>query len=116
VLRRLHLFLAFLALAGTVGFGLYSGWSGATGFAIGAAASWWNFRRLHALTDFLGTPASTGLPGVLAWMLFRFIILVAGAFVILKLTKISLPAACFGLFLSVGAVVLEAIFNLTYER
>ena len=54
--------------------------------------------------------------GAVAWTLFRFIILVLGAFVILKWTKISLPAACFGLFLSVGAVVLEAIFEMTYAR
>lgn len=99
-----------------MGFGIYSGWSGAIGFAIGALASWWNFRRLRALVELLGTSSSTGLPGVLAWTLFRFTVLVAGAFVILKFTKISLPAACFGLFLSVGAVVLEAIFELTYER
>jgi len=116
VIRRLHYFLAILALAGIMGFGAYSGWPGAAGFAIGAFASWWNFRKLRALVDLLGTPASTGMVGAAAWTLFRFILLVVGAFVILKVTKISLPAACFGLFLSVGAVVMEAIFEFTYAR
>ena len=87
-----------------------------SGFALGALASFWNFRRLHAVVNLLGTPDSTGLLGAIAWMLFRFVILVTGAFVILKFTKISLPAASAGLFLSVGAVVLEAIFELKYER
>jgi len=116
VIRRLHWFLALLGCAGTMGFGVYSGWPGAAGFALGAIASWWNFRRLRAFVNLLGTPDSTGLLGAIAWSLFRFILLVSGAFVILKFTKISLPAACFGLFLSVGAVVLEAIFELTYGR
>jgi len=116
VIRRLHWFLVILACAGTLGFGVYWGWPGASGFAIGAFASWWNFRRLRALVELLGTHASTGMPGAIAWTLFRFILLVVGAFVILKFTKISLPAACFGLFLSVGAVLMEAIFELTYAR
>lgn len=116
MIRRLHYFLALLALAGTFSFGLYKGWPGAAGFAIGALASYWNFRRLHAVVDLLGTPDSTGLLGAIAWMLFRFILLLVGAFVILKFTKISLSAASAGLFLSVGAVVLEAIFEQTYER
>ncbi len=112
MIRRLHWFLALLGCAGTMGFGVYSGWPGAVGFAIGALASWWNFHRLRAFVELLGIPASNGLLGAIAWTLFRFILLVAGAFVILKFTKISLPAACFGLFLSVGAVVLEAIVEL----
>jgi len=116
VIRRLHYFLGLLALAGTMGFGLYSGWHGAVGFALGALASWWNFWRLRALVATLGTAASDGMLGAIAWMLFRFIVLVLGAFVILKFTKISLSAAAFGLFLSVGAVVLETIFETTYER
>ena len=99
-----------------MGFGIYSGWRGALGFALGAFFSWWNFSRLRALVETLGTPDSSGLLGAIAWVLFRFILLVAGAFVMLKFTQISLSAACFGLFLSVGAVVLEAIFDLTYAR
>ena len=116
MIRRLHYFLALLTLAGIFGFGLFQGWPGAVGFAIGALASYWNFRRLHAFVGLLGTANSTGLPGAIAWMLFRFVILVAGAFVILKFTKISISAASAGLFLSVGAVILEAIFETIYER
>ena len=116
MIGRLHFFLALLAAFGTVAFGAYRGWEWAAGFAIGALVSYWNFRRLHAFVNLLGTPASTGLLGAIAWMLFRFLVLVAGAFVILKFTKISLTAASVGLFLSVGAVILEAIFETTYGR
>ena len=116
MIRRLHYYLAVLALVGFFAFGLFKGWPGALGFALGALASYWNFRRLHSVVNLLGTPNSTGLLGAVAWMLFRFIVLVAGAFVILKFTKISLNAAAVGLFLSVGAVVLEAVFEPKYER
>lgn len=116
MIGRLHFFLAVLAGFGTVAFGAYRGWPAAAGFAIGSLASYWNFRRLHAFVNLLGTPASTGLPGAIAWMLFRFVVLVVGAFVILKFTKISLTAASAGLFLSVGAVILEAVFETTYGR
>ena len=116
MIRRLRWFSAALAVAGICGFGLYSGWRGAVGFAIGAAASWWNFQRLKAVADMTGSADSTGMLGVIAWALFRFLVLLGGAFVILKFTAISLAAAGFGLFLSVGAVVLEAIFELVTER
>ena len=116
MIRRLRWFSAALAMAGTCGFGIYAGWRGAAGFAIGAAASWWNFQRLKSVAEMAGSPDFTGMPGVIAWMLFRFIVLLVGAFVILKWTTISLAAAGFGLFLSVGAVVLEAIFELVTER
>lgn len=116
LVRRLHGFLLFTALAGTVAAHLRGGWRLSLGFLLGATASYWNFRNLLHIVNALGTPRSTGGLGAAAWILFRFIVLVLGAFVILKFTQINVYAAFTGLFASVGAVVLEAIFELTYER
>ena len=116
LIRRLQQFLLAAAIAGSACAQLYGGWRWSTGFLIGALASYFNFRNLHGIVSSLGTPRSTGGLGAAAWILFRFIVLVAGAFVILKFTQISVTAASIGLFTSVGAVVLETIFELTYER
>ncbi|MDQ6676991.1 MAG: ATP synthase subunit I [Acidobacteriota bacterium] len=114
--KRLAKFMLLLGVAGIIGAGVARGWPAGVGFAIGAAASWWNFRSLRDVVKSLGTAGSSGTPGAFAWILFRFIILAMGAFVILRFTKISLYAALAGLFVPVGAVILEAIFELTYAR
>jgi hypothetical protein len=116
LIRRLQWFLLAVALAGAIVEQILFGWRGSAGFAIGAAASYYNFRNLHNIVNTLGAPRSTGGMGAAAWILFRFIVLILGAFVILKFTQISVTAAFTGLFVSVGAVILEAIFELTYER
>ena len=71
---------------------------------------------MPAIVAATGTPLSSGRAGAFAGILFRFLILALGAFVILKLTRFSLRAAFAGLFLPVGAVVLEAVYQLIYER
>jgi hypothetical protein len=114
--RRMLRFIVILAAIGTGFAGLYGGWSWAAGFLIGAAASWWNFRNLTRVVAGLGSPASTGTLGAFAWLLFRFIALALGAFVIIRFTQINLKAAFAGLFIPVGAVILETIFELTYAR
>lgn len=116
LLKRLVNFILLLSVAGVMGAGAYRGWPAAAGFAIGAAASWWNFRSLRSVVQSLGAAASSGTLGAFAWILFRFIVLVLGAFVILRFTKFSLPAAFAGLFVPVGAVILEALFELIYAR
>ncbi|MCU1257311.1 MAG: synthase subunit [Bryobacterales bacterium] len=114
--RRLQRFLLCVAALGLIAAQIYGGWRCSAGFLLGAIASWWNFRNLHNIVNALGTANSTGGLGAAAWILFRFIVLVLGAFVMLRFTQISVYAAFTGLFVSVGAVILEAIFELTYER
>jgi hypothetical protein len=116
VARRLGAIIAALAIAGTGVAGLQGGWTWAAGFLIGAAASYFNFRNLARIVERLGSADSSGLLGAFAWILFRLILIVAGAFVIIKLTRINLFAALAGLFVPAAAVILEAIFELTYAR
>jgi hypothetical protein len=116
LIRRLQKFILAIGAAGAIAAHIYGGWRWSSGFALGAAASYYNFHNLHRIVNALGTPRSTGGLGAAAWILFRFIMLVLGAFVILKFTQISVNAVFTGLFASVAAVILEAIFELTYER
>lgn len=111
---RLAKIIAVLALIGTALAGLRGGWTWALGFFLGAAASYLNYRNLVQIVRAIGTPASSGRLGAFAWLLFRLILLVAGAFVIIKVTQINVYAACAGLFVPVVAVILEAIFEITY--
>jgi hypothetical protein len=113
---RLAKIIAALAIVGTALAGLRGGWPWAVGFALGAAASYFNYRNLTQIVRALGQPRSSGRMGAFAWLLFRFILLVAGAFVIIRLTQINVYAALAGLFVPVAAVVLEAILQLTYAR
>jgi hypothetical protein len=114
--QRLGKIIVVVAIAGTALAGLRGGWTWAAGFLIGSIASYFNFRNLLRIVESLGSHQSTGRLGAFAWILFRLILLVGGAFVIIKLTRINIIAAFAGLFVPVAAVILEAIFELTYAR
>lgn len=114
VSSRLAKIIAALAIIGTALAGLRGGWTWALGFFLGAAASYLNYRNLVKIVRAVGTPRASGRRGAFAWLLFRLILLFAGAFVIIKLTQINMYAACAGLFVPVAAVILEAIFEITY--
>ena len=105
-----------ISVIGSALAGLFGGWAWAIGFLIGGAASYFNFRNLVQIVAHLGTRESSGRIGAFAWVLFRLILLIAGAFVIIKLTKIKLLAVCLGLFAPVAAAILEALFELTYAN
>ncbi len=113
---RLRRFFSLIALSGMAIAAMFGGWRYAVGFALGAATSWWSLHGTVQVVQKLGTPVSLGKPGAFAWTLFRFIVLVLGAFVILKCTSISFHAALAGLLVSIGAVILEAIYEFTYAR
>jgi hypothetical protein len=114
VSTRLAKIMAALTVIGTALAGLRGGWTWALGFFLGAAASYLNYRNLVQIVRTIGTSDSSGRLGTFAWLLFRLILLAAGAFVIIKFTQINMYAACGGLFVPVAAVILEAIFEITY--
>lgn len=114
VSSRLGKIIAAIAIVGSALAGLLHGWTWALGFLLGAVASYFNFRNLAGIVESLGTPHSQGKLGTLAWVLFRLILLLVGAFVIIKWTRVNLYAGCAGLFAPVAAVFLEAILERTY--
>jgi hypothetical protein len=110
--RALRTALLVAAIGSVVA--LWRGWTYGAGFAVGAAASWLNFRWLKGFVAGLGPG---GKPS--AFTLFftlRYALSGAAAYVILKYSKLSLPAMLAGLFVSLASVVVEALIQLVYER
>jgi hypothetical protein len=112
---RIHRVMAGLGVGGSLGLLAAMGWAWGAGFALGALASWVNFRWLKQIVDALGGGARPR--GRLAiWMGLRYLLLCSGAYVIVRYSDISLPAALAGLFVAVAAVIIEILFQLTYAR
>ena len=111
---RLNKLILAAAAGGTLTAGWWHGWLAAGGFALGAAVSWINYRWLERTVRRLGERRSGAGMSVLAGL--RYAILGLGAYVILRFSKISLPAALAGLFVSVAAVLAETLVQLWYAR
>jgi asparagine N-glycosylation enzyme membrane subunit Stt3 len=109
-----------ITLTGIAITGFYFGPRPALGFAIGAVASYLNFRGWRGVIDRLAQ-AATGqgrAPGFgsALLILLRLVIVAGGAFVILRHSKESLIALLMGLFVSFAAVVLEVLIATLYAR
>jgi hypothetical protein len=116
-LRRIMRWAIALAAAGCLLSLVLRGWTWAAGFLLGAAASWLNFRWLKKVVDALGGAAQARPRAGFAVLIgVRYLLLAAGAYAILNLTALSLPAALTGLFVPVAAVILEIMFELVYAR
>jgi len=108
--------MVLLAGGGTLVVLIWRGWKWGAGFAFGAGIAWVNFLMLKKLTDSLGAvnrkPPSTGS---VVFLGSRYLVLGGVAYVILRFTSISMPAALAGLFVSLGAVLAEILFELVYD-
>jgi ATP synthase I chain len=114
-LGRIRASIFALSAAGVIGAGVWRGWTWAAGFALGAAASWLNFRWLRQIVDALGGARPTRKRvAVLAGL--RYALLGGGAYVILRYSPVSLTAALAGLFVAVAAVIIEICLELVYAR
>ena len=104
-----------LSVAGGLLLMLWKGWKWAVAYLVGAAASYLNFRWLKRVVDSLGE-ASRRRPGAKFAILMglRYLLLAAGAYVIVNFTSLSLPAALGGLLVPVAAVILEIVYELIY--
>jgi hypothetical protein len=111
---RMHLSMAAMSAAGLLIVLLWWGWRAGLGFALGAAASWINFRWLKKFVDSLGQAAAgKRLKNRTAVLLgLRYILLAAAGYGILRFSEISLTAALVGLFVSALAVILEILYQL----
>jgi len=104
-----------IAAGGLIGLTAWRGWTWGAGFAIGAAASWLNFRVLKQVVDVLGQkrPARKR---VFIMAALRYALLGGGAYVILHYSPVSMTATLLGLFVAVAAVIVEICFELLYAR
>lgn len=107
-----------LALA-AVGTGLAARLGGlvfAGPFLVGAAASWFNFGIIVRAVDRLGEAAKANPArpprGAGAGMLIQFVVCLLAAFVILRYSGFSLPAAFCGFLVCPAAAILELLYEL----
>jgi len=113
---RVQVLMTVLSGTGAVAVLIYGGWRWFVGFALGAVASWVNFRWLQQLANSLGEAAKGKRPKLrLAVILgLRYLLLCASGYVILNFTTLSMAAGLIGLLVPVTAVILEILFELTY--
>ena len=111
---RILLLMIWFAAAGALAALIYRGWTWGVGFLLGSAVSWFNFRWLKQIVEALGGKRPRASLALIIGS--RYLILAGGAYVILKYTVVSLPAALVGLFVSVAAVLVEIILELAHAR
>lgn len=109
---RLVKLMAAITLAGTLAAAVWRGWKWGAGFAVGAAISGLNFYWLKRLTESLGSTRVRRRSAI--FLASRYLVLGLIAYVILRYSSISLPAALAGLFVSTAAVIVEILFELVY--
>lgn len=112
-LERIGKAMFAIGAGGLIAATAWRGWTWGAGFALGAAASWLNFRWLKQIVDALGAARPTRKRvAVLAGL--RYALLGGGAYVIIQFTSVSVTATLAGLFISVAAVIVEICFELVY--
>lgn len=119
IYHRLVRIMIALALAGSVAVWLRYGGKNALVFFAGSLIALLNFHWLKRTLDAIGerleatgrTPSSWG---VVIRFLLRYVLIAATAYVILKSTTNSLYGFFGGLFLPVGAILIEAVYE-TYK-
>jgi hypothetical protein len=117
-LDRVLRFMLALTAVGAVALCVSAGWRGGAGFLLGALVSYFNFLWLKRAVDALGGTAQRKPPRLRMAVLtgLRYLLLGGAAYVILRVTNISLGAALWGLFVPAAAVVVEIIYELVYAR
>ncbi len=114
-----HIILA-IALIGTPAALILAGPLAALGFALGAAASWWNYAHLvksvTSLTSAAATQTNPPTARLLGGFFVRLIVLGGGAIVILRYSKISPIALFAGLFAFCYAIGLELAYELLWKN
>jgi hypothetical protein len=107
-----------LMAAGAIGYFLARGWRGGSGFLLGSAIAYLNFRWMRRLVDALGDSAPKKKPK--SWMAvllgLRYLLLGLIAYAILRFSEISLTATLAGLFVPAAAVILEILIELIFAR
>jgi len=116
-LPRIRNFMLVLGPVFTVAAWAVFGARAALGFLLGAAVAYLNFQWLKSVvTGLADKVTNTGKPqsgkGIVARFLLRYALLGAAAYAILTSFPASLWGLFVGLFLPVGAIVCEAVYEL----
>ena len=106
--------MAVIGAIGLVTAGLLAGRAGLAGFFLGSLYSAFSFRFFHRVVEAMGTESPRKVSAL--FLTFRLLLLGGLLYVILKYLETSLPAALWGLFLGIAAVILESLYELFYAR
>ncbi len=115
-LDRIRWLMVALGLFLTVAAWLQFGWRAALGFFLGAAISYLNFQWLKSgVSGLADKVTNTGKrqsgKGIIAKFLLRYALLGLAAYAILTSFPASLRGLFAGLFLPVGAIACEAVYE-----
>lgn len=114
-LSRLHLLVLALGGAGTLIAWAVWGWRAGVGYLLGAGVAAVNFRWMHKAVQSLGAGKSPG-KRMAVLLGLRYLALGAAGYVIVEVFGANLIALLIGLSVPVAAIVVEAVFELTYGR
>jgi ATP synthase I chain len=131
-LDRIRRFMAAIGVAATGVVSIFFGWKVGAGMALGCAIAWVNFYWLkqavsaladrvtatpaHPKTGALGTPdvrrgRTQSGGGVVARFLLRYALIALAGYAIFRVSRDSLYGLLGGLFLTVAAILCEAVYE-----
>ena len=114
---RIVRFMLVLGIVATVAVLARFGLIVAAGFAVGCAIAFVNFHWLKRVVSALADRASStgerqSSKGVVLRFLLRYFLIALGAYAIFKISRDGLYGLLAGLFLPVGAILMEAAYEL----
>jgi len=117
VYERLNFSIFVLLLAGLLTFFSFREWKMTGGFLIGGVIGVFNFLVLKRTVTAVGEVVVEGkaTPSVkrqVVKFFFRYVLLAAVLYVIFKSSAVSVYGLFMGLFLPVGAILIEAVYEL----
>ena len=117
VYQRLNFSIGVLLLAGLLTFLSLRDWRMSAGFLIGGLVGFFNLLVLKRTVSTVGQVLAEGkaTPSVKRQVFkffFRYVLLGIALYVIFKSTAVSVYGLFLGLFLPVGAILIEAVYEL----
>ena len=115
-LDRIRRFMAAIGVVATVVVSVFFGWKAGAGLALGCAIAWVNFYWLkQAVSALADRVTSTGRTqsgsGVVARFLLRYALIALAGYAIFRVSRDSLYGLLGGLFLTVAAILCEAVYE-----
>jgi ATP synthase I subunit len=116
-LARIPHFMVVLAIVLSLAGWLHFGWRIALGFACGCAIAYLNFHWLERVVSALADRATQSAykqssGGIVFRFLVRYFLMAAAAYAIFSVSPASLYGLFAGLFLPVGGIACEAVYEL----
>ncbi len=113
-ITRLHRWMYYAGVLGTAACVFWRGWQGAVAFAAGATAAYFNFKWLHEAVMAMSPDAPPARKRIFIFLALRYILLGAGAYVIVMVFGMNAIPALVGLFVPMAAVIIEIVYELAH--